>query len=915
MKLVRSDQPRLLVADEVGVGKTIEAGLVLKELQARMDIRSILIICPKALVTERKWYSEMKRFDETFQALDGPMLRQCLRETTLEGEWPESHTKAILPFSLFDADLLLGREGKGRRRIPGLLAMDPPPKFDLVIVDEAHHLRNAETYLHQGVRFFCDNAQAVLLLTATPVQLGSQDLFTLLNILRPDVILDPPSFKQMAEPNRFINEAVGHCRVGGPGWAQDARACLQGVLETEWGRLFIRESPEFQAILDGLAQDGPSDAERVTLTRAIEELYTFSPFINRTRRRDIGEFTTRKPETLIVPFTEEQQAFHDDLLRFVQRILERTHEATNVAFMTTTLRRQAASCLFGLAPLLEDMLLGKLDELELLEMDDRGQRPDPGFLERIREDLQALLDRARKLDPEDPKLRVFLRAIGAKQRRENNKALVFSTFRHTLRYLEQHALAAGHRVGLIHGGVPDDLRVELRSRFSLPKENPDALDVLLCSEVGCEGLDFQHCDLLVNYDLPWNPMRIEQRIGRIDRYGQKSETVAILNFVTPNTVDAEIYERCLLRIGVFQHAVGGSEEILGELTREIQDIAVNLTLTPEERERKLRQISDNCIRLAREEADLEAKQSELFGLNVPSQAWRKELEASESCWLSPAALQDLVETYLRSRSGGDGEHLLGEKTVKTLRLAGEVRMKLLEDFKGLGRPADPVARAWEKWLRGGSPTLPVTFDQAVAAEQTSITRLSVFHPLVRQAALTLGAEGPLQVNLCVEASGIPEGSHAFAIYRWKKQGIKPDEVLVAVAEDPQVESAILGLLPKARDAQDGCPAVLDRDALDALHHRKWTEARANHIAGNQQMAEHRAQSLTVSHRTRCLAIQQAISRSGNDKIRIMKQGELSRANQTFALRMQAIQESGGRADIHAIPLVFGTLTVHQGGAQ
>ncbi|MBK6756535.1 MAG: SWF/SNF helicase family protein [Moraxellaceae bacterium] len=89
------------------------------------------------------------------------------------------------------------------------------------------------------------------------------------------------------------------------------------------------------------------------------------------------------------------------------------------------------------------------------------------------------------------------------------------------------------RYGVIHGGVADDERYNLRHRFALPKDNPDALDLILSSEVGCEGLDFQFCDMLVNYDLPWNPMRIEQRIGRIDRYGQKSETVAIVNFITP----------------------------------------------------------------------------------------------------------------------------------------------------------------------------------------------------------------------------------------------------------------------------------------------------------------------------------------------------------------------------------------------
>src|SRR5207302_8753034 len=149
----------------------------------------------------------------------------------------------------------------------------------------------------------------------------------------------------------------------------------------------------------------------------------------------------------------------------------------------------------------------------------------------------------------------------------------------------------------------------LRSHFALPAQDTDAIDVLLSSEVGCEGLDFQFCDFLVNYDLPWNPMRIEQRIGRIDRYGQKSEAIAIINFVTPGTVDADIYERCLWRIGVFQHAVGGSEESLGTITRQIHDIAESFSLNIEERAQRLQQLADNGIRQIREEQELESKQS------------------------------------------------------------------------------------------------------------------------------------------------------------------------------------------------------------------------------------------------------------------------------------------------------------------
>ena len=372
------------------------------------------------------------------------------------------------------------------------------------------------------------------------------------------------------------------------------------------------------------------DSERIGLIQSIEELYTFSPLINRTRRRDIGEFTTRKPKTLTVEFTEDQKRLHDGVLAVIAQILARCHGQQNVKFMMTTIRRQAASCLYGLAPFLSDILGSKLDRLELLEASDNDDDADFSFLGQVRGEIESLLEQARNLDSHDPKVEAFIKVLLDKDKLPNNKALVFSTFRHTLAYLDTHARGTGLRIGLIHGDVSDDERSDLRHRFALPKEEADAIDVLLSSEVGCEGLDFQFCDLLVNYDLPWNPMRIEQRIGRIDRYGQRSETVAIVNFVTPGTVDADIYRRCLWRIGVFQHAVGGNEEILGTITQELHDIAESFSLNEEERARRLQQLADNGIRQIREEQELELKQAELFGLNVPNQTWLADIQAARA---------------------------------------------------------------------------------------------------------------------------------------------------------------------------------------------------------------------------------------------------------------------------------------------
>ena len=281
LRFIRSDRPRLLIADGVGVGKTIEAGLILRELQARRDIRSVLIVCPRPLVTEKKWQSEMKRFEERFTHLDGATLRYCINEMDLDGVWPEQHQKSIVPYSQFDETLLYGTAPKGKqKRKKGLLELDPPPRFDLVIVDEAHHIRNQDTFSHKAVKFFCDNAEAAVFLTATPIQLGSNDLFVLLNTLRPDLIIDQESFSHMAEPNPFINQAVSAMRSQTPAWQNPAMEALDQAASTPWGQAILRHNPNFSRIRSELMGGGVTPEERIRMISDTEGMHTFAGIIN-----------------------------------------------------------------------------------------------------------------------------------------------------------------------------------------------------------------------------------------------------------------------------------------------------------------------------------------------------------------------------------------------------------------------------------------------------------------------------------------------------------------------------------------------------------------------------------------------------------------------------------------------------------
>ena len=913
LKFIRSDRPRLLIADGVGVGKTIEAGLIMRELQARRDVRSILIVCPRALVTERKWQIEMKRFEERFAHLDGRTLRFCINEMDMEGAWPEQYQKAIIPYSLFDEALLYGTAPNSkRRRKKGLLDLDPPPRFDLVIVDEAHHIRNSDTYSHKAVRFFCDHAEAVVFLTATPIQLGSNDLFVLLNVLRPDLIIDQESFSHMAEPNPFINRAVDLARGQGVGWSEKAALALDEAAATSWGRVLLGNSPEFSRIRDQLSHGDIPPGERVQLITDLEALHTFDRIINRTRRRDIGNFTVRKSETVVIEFTPSQKKLHDDLLQIQAEIFSQIHGDTNVKFMMTTIRRQAASCLYGLVPFLQEILNRHVDELAWEEADNMGEVPTAATVEGIEAQIKRILEQAHNLDSEDPKLEALRKILKDKQKLLNNKVMIFSSFRHTLHYLYQHLKADGFRVALVHGGVPDEKRAELRDRFELNREDPEAIDIMLFSEIGSEGLDYQFCDCIVNYDLPWNPMRIEQRIGRIDRWGQQSESIAIFNLITPGTVDADIYERCLNRIGVFNNALGGSEEILGEISREIQNIAENFNLSDTERREKFQQLADNKIRLIQEQEDLEQKQVELFGIRLPEDQLKKEIKEASSFWLSPEAIQNLVTNYLQETFGKEQEFILGEKPLKTLRLSQEARNRLLKDFQKLPRQNTSPYREWENWLKGGNPHLLITFDAACVSQNPDAAFIMPLHPLVKQAARAFEISKRVITTLKIRDQSVPAGDYLFAIYQWQFHGIREDMVLCPVASSERITAHLGKLLEKAEEnptSANNVPESSVWDELDAQHYKLWSKAREKHQRRTQELAQYRRESLTTSHKARIALLKDQLGQTTDEKIRRMRQSQIDTAEADYARRIQELDIAMERADITAQPVAYGVLQI------
>ncbi|MFP4027357.1 MAG: DEAD/DEAH box helicase [Candidatus Brocadiia bacterium] len=917
MKFIRAERPRLLIADGVGVGKTIEAGLILRELQARSEVDSALIICPKALVTDRKWELEMKRFDEKFTQLDGPTLRHCMRETDLDGEWPGRHSKTVMPYSLFNEVLLKGRgPGKTTHRRLGLKELDPPPYFDLVIVDEAHHIRNTDTYSHKVVRFFCENAEAVLFLTATPIQMGAHDLFVLLNVLRPDLIVDEESFEYMAQPNEHINRGIRAARGAQPGWEKKAKNAVEDAGRTEWGRAILSMSPDYKDVRDRLSQGQLSPNKRVEIINDLQELHTFSDLINRTRRRDIGEFTTRKPETVRVPFTDDQKAVHDQMLRVQARILSRLHEDIPVKFLMTTIRRQAASCLFGLAPFLEAILTRRIDELVQQEATEAYDIPDMSFLPNIRSEIETVIGKAKRLRGPDRKLEALRGIVTEKQEMENNRVMLFSTFRHTLKYLMYRLGNDGYRITVMHGGTPDGERVRIRERFRLPRENDEALDMVLFSEVACEGLDFEFCDCIVNYDLPWNPMRIEQRIGRIDRHGQASDTVAIYNMITPGTVDAEIYERCLSRIGVFEKALGSNETILGEISQEIHSIAENLELSEEERNARLQQLADNEIREIQEEERLEERQRDLFGIRLPQEELKEEIDDAASYWLSADAIENLVMKYLDHISDSPGGHIQGKGLLKNLRTSREMRETLLDDFRALELKRSETRRQWSQFLRRGNPHLAITFDAECARDNREATFITPVHPVVLQAAEAFGPEKRLYTAFEVEEAEVDPGDYPFAIYEWRYSGLRDQLALRPICEEPRLSDNFLSFLERGDPidlALAGLPPDSKFDDLDQRHHGEWRQALEEHRADTAEHVAYKRESLKKSYSASSGLLSDKLHEATDENIRRMYISQLEKARRDHTKRLEELDKAEKKADISAQPVAFGIIRVAERG--
>ncbi len=913
LKLIKADSPRLLVADDVGVGKTIEAGLILKELEARSSISSVLIICPRPLVAERKWELEMKRFDEDFTQMDGKTLSEAVSETDRDGEWPERHRKTIIPYSLFNEDTIMGRRSASnkKKKTMGLSELDPMPGFDLVIVDEAHNIRNSNTWAYRGVELFCQNADAVVFLTATPLQNSNNDLYTLLNLLRPDIVIDKDTFKTMVEPNVFINNLMRVVRRQDEDWQELGKQEIAHILDTTWGRNVVQHNPNFESIYNFLEKTEITREEKLEIINKIESLHSFHTIINRTRRRDIEDFCIRRTATINVPFNGVQRELYESLMEFEETALAKLYGSRNVRFMMCTIMRQASSCIYGLAPFLNDLVQKRMSQIqedgELYEFDMELNSDEENSLFELADEIGDLKD---KLPKNDPKFDKMMEVIESKQQEENNRVIIFSSFRHTLAYIRKKLIEKGIRVGQVDGSVSDEDRYRARQCFLMDRDERDALDVLLFSEVGCEGLDYQFCDTMINYDLPWNPMRIEQRIGRIDRRGQKSDTVRIYNLITEDTIDATIYARCLSKIGVFEASIGECSEILGDITDQIMKIMFDPTITEEERQMKIEQMADNEVMKVQELNRLEQEEKTLYGFDMESLLADKDVQDAENDWISPANMQSLIELYLDDLLG-EGEYLRGKQDIKSLQLSREKRQALLRDLKQMKLGNNNTAsRLWTAYLKSDKQRMSVTFDSKTAKDNRDVAFFTQMHPFVMQAAQYESQCFPCEIGICVSGEDIPTGDYDFLIYAWRYVGLRPDIRLMAISENEDVQKSVLSMFQYASEFEYNSESHAEKwDEMDGLHYKRWQEIKGEYVKMVTEECDYRIDQLAQSFRQRELILKGMIESATDEKIIRMRNSQLNKLKNDFEEQKKSLKDTISKADIHTSLLIRGVLHI------
>ena len=597
-RAISQDKVRFLLADEVGLGKTIEAGLIMRELKLRGLVKRTLVVSPRGLMTQ--WAAEMRsHFGEEFRLFEPSDFGAFRRMASTDNVWRTSDQVICSLDSVKPVDARKGWTAErvaehNRDRFVDLVSAG----WDLVIVDEAHRLGGSSEQVarYRLGRGLAEAAPYMLLLSATPHQ-GKTDAFHRLVSL-----LDTTAFP---------------------------------------------------------------DADSLTRERVL-------PYVIRTEKRQAIDkdgralFKPRRTELVPVPWSDGHQAQHQLYDAVTEYVREGYNQALrekkrHVSFLMILMQRLVSSSTAAIATTLERRiealrapseqpeLFPQLLEEEWEDMDGQSQldtilRTHLKAMKNERKEVELLLEAARQVQARGPdcKANTLLDRIYRLRDEEGDpglKILIFTEFVSTQAMLAEFLRDRGFKVACLNGSMDLEERARVQKRFA------DDAQFLVSTDAGGEGLNLQFCHVVVNYDIPWNPMRLEQRIGRVDRIGQK-RVVRAVNFALDDTVECRVREVLEAKLAVIleEFGVDKTSDVLdsAEAGNVFDNLYVEALLHPERVEQEVERAVDHV----KEEAQSARRQTSLFDSPVtldPADA-RQAAAIPLSDWLE-AMVVDYLDAY------------------------------------------------------------------------------------------------------------------------------------------------------------------------------------------------------------------------------------------------------------------------------
>jgi superfamily II DNA or RNA helicase len=692
---------RFLLADDAGAGKTIMAGLLLKELKLRGLVTRTLIVVPANLAFQ--WQRELRdRFRERFDLIRGVDLRSAYGVNP----WQDK-PQVITSMDWAKRDEVL--ESLGRAA------------WDLVIVDEAHRM-SASDAEHKTERYrlgelLSMKADHFLLMTGTPHKGDPENFCLFLQLLDRDVYADVRSLEEAMQRQR----APFYLRR-----TKEALVAFPDPDTAEVRKLFTQR--EVRTVRFEL--DGPEFAFYEALTHYVQDQSIRAAADPSARGRALG-FT----------MAMYQRRFASSLCA-VRRSLERRLKS-----LEERLRRPRPE-----PPPLPDLArLEDLDELpddEAAAVEEEMERASlPSERQAIQHEidtLRLLAQQARALEERQvsPKLQK-LREVLADQNifaDPRTKLLIFTEHKDTLDYLVAYLTAWGLKVTQIHGGMKVGDRDTPGTRLYAERAFREEAQVLVATEAAGEGINLQFCWLMVNYDIPWNPMRLEQRMGRIHRYGQERDCL-IFNFVAANTREGQVLEQLLGRLSTIRRDLGSDQvfDVVGQIVpanylerlfrdlyagRTTQQALLDRIVRDFDRERFERICNSTLEALARKELNLSA----ILGRTAEAKERRLVPEVVEDFFVQAAP-----RVGLPTPKGRDGIYTLG-RLPRHLQGVGE---RLETRFGPLGREYRRITFARQRltddptleWVTPGHPLFEAVREEVWERAQDDLRRGAVFYDL------------------------------------------------------------------------------------------------------------------------------------------------------------------------------------------